>query len=162
MCRTKDDEPVEAGGRVRFLYEDAESMSLIIKGVTAEDAGKYKVVAKNELGQDSAEMDLLVKGKETVNYHLFSNTSRHRISCAPHFSRSKKNLKKVQFSEVIRYTCYIITRNKAFTFHYQSLDQHSYTLSSNYTSFINSFIYQCITRITFLILVVILKTSLTL
>jgi hypothetical protein len=38
-------------------------MSLIIKGVTADDAGKYKVVAKNELGQDSAEMDLLVKGK---------------------------------------------------------------------------------------------------
>jgi hypothetical protein len=54
---------VEAGGRVRFLYEDEESMSLIIKGVTADDAGKYKVVAKNELGQDSTEMDLLVKGK---------------------------------------------------------------------------------------------------
>jgi hypothetical protein len=63
MRRTKDDKPVEAGGRVRFLYEDEESMSLIIKGVTAEDAGKYKVVAKNELGQDTAEMDLLVKGK---------------------------------------------------------------------------------------------------
>lgn len=45
------------------MYEDEESMSLIIKGVTADDAGKYQVVAKNELGQDSAEMDLLVKGK---------------------------------------------------------------------------------------------------
>lgn len=67
MHRTKDGKAVEAGGRVRFLYEDEESMSLIIKGVTAEDAGKYIVVAKNELGQDSTEMDLLVKGKLIVN-----------------------------------------------------------------------------------------------
>lgn len=62
LCRTKDGKPVEAGGRIRFLYEDEETMSLIIKGVTADDAGKYKVVAKNELGQDSTEMELLVQG----------------------------------------------------------------------------------------------------
>jgi len=44
------------------LYEDEESMSLIIKGVTADDAGKYDIMAKNELGQDSIEMELLVQG----------------------------------------------------------------------------------------------------
>lgn len=44
------------------MYEDEDSMSLIIKGVTADDAGKYKIMAKNELGQDSVEMELLVQG----------------------------------------------------------------------------------------------------
>ena len=44
------------------MYEDEESMSLIIKGVTADDAGKYDIMAKNELGQDSIEMELLVQG----------------------------------------------------------------------------------------------------
>ncbi|XP_021942907.1 obscurin isoform X3 [Zootermopsis nevadensis] len=67
---TKDGKAVEAGGRVRFLYEDEESMSLIIKGVTAEDAGKYIVVAKNELGQDSTEMDLLVKAPPKIKTEL--------------------------------------------------------------------------------------------
>lgn len=44
------------------MHEDEDSMSLIIKGVTADDAGKYNIVAKNELGQDSVEMELLVQG----------------------------------------------------------------------------------------------------
>lgn len=44
------------------MREDEESLSLIIKGVTADDAGKYNVVAKNELGQDSVDMELLVQG----------------------------------------------------------------------------------------------------
>ena len=44
------------------MYEDEESVSLIIKGVTADDAGKYNVMAKNELGQDSVDMELLVQG----------------------------------------------------------------------------------------------------
>ena len=45
------------------MHEDEESMSLIIKGVTADDAGKYNVMAKNELGQDSFDMELLVQGE---------------------------------------------------------------------------------------------------
>lgn len=36
-------------------------MSLLIKGVTAEDAGAYTITAKNELGEDTAEMHLTVK-----------------------------------------------------------------------------------------------------
>ena len=66
MSRFHDGKEVSAGGRVRFLYEDEESMSLVIKGVTPEDAGKYKIVAKNDLGEDSVEMNLIVKG----NYDL--------------------------------------------------------------------------------------------
>lgn len=52
---------IEPGGRYRFLYEDAETMTLIIKGVTSEDAGIYSVKAVNELGEDYTEMQLIVK-----------------------------------------------------------------------------------------------------
>lgn len=37
-------------------------MSLVIKNVENTDAGKYIVSAENELGSDSAEMTLKVKG----------------------------------------------------------------------------------------------------
>lgn len=37
-------------------------MSLVIKNVENADAGKYVVSAENELGEDSAEMTLSVKG----------------------------------------------------------------------------------------------------
>lgn len=47
----------------RLLYEDAESMSLLIKGVTAEDAGAYEICAANEMGMDTQQMNLIVKSK---------------------------------------------------------------------------------------------------
>lgn len=53
------------------MYEDAESMSLLIKGVTAEDAGAYTVTATNELGEDSAEMHLTVKSQLLINIISF-------------------------------------------------------------------------------------------
>lgn len=52
---------IEPGGRYRFLYEDAETMTLVIKNVSAEDAGVYTITAKNELGQDDTEMKLIVR-----------------------------------------------------------------------------------------------------
>ncbi|XP_052132282.1 obscurin-like, partial [Frankliniella occidentalis] len=58
---TKDGQDIKAGGRVRFLYEDDESMSMIIKGVTPEDAGTYTVTAWNDMGEDFAEVTLNVK-----------------------------------------------------------------------------------------------------
>nr|CAD7588172.1 unnamed protein product [Timema genevievae] len=63
---SKDGKDVEAGGRVRFLYEDEESISMIIKGVTVDDAGKYKVSAKNELGVDTAQLELIVKAPPKI------------------------------------------------------------------------------------------------
>jgi len=38
-------------------------MSMIIKGVTPEDAGTYTVVASNELGKEEADIELHVKSK---------------------------------------------------------------------------------------------------
>ncbi|VEN40599.1 unnamed protein product [Callosobruchus maculatus] len=67
---------IEASQKHKILYEDEESMSLIIKNVESSDAGKYTVHAENELGTDSAEMNLTVKAPpkiktkmEDVNVH---------------------------------------------------------------------------------------------
>ncbi|CAH2049873.1 unnamed protein product, partial [Iphiclides podalirius] len=56
-----DGQVIEPDTRHKFLYEDEESMSLVIKNVTAADAGDYEVTASNELGEDTTVMQLLVK-----------------------------------------------------------------------------------------------------
>lgn len=60
---THDGRPIEAGGRFKFLYDDQQNVSLVIKNVEMEDAGTYAVQAVNELGKDSAHMQLEVKGE---------------------------------------------------------------------------------------------------
>lgn len=50
----------------RFLYEDTETMSLVIKNVTPQDAGTYTVSAKNELGEDQSEIKLTVKAPPKI------------------------------------------------------------------------------------------------
>lgn len=57
-----DGQEIKASGRFKFLFEDDESMTLVIKNVVADDAGIYKIVAKNELGEDTTELKLTVKG----------------------------------------------------------------------------------------------------
>lgn len=52
---------LDQGGKYKFLYEDAETMSLVIKGVQAEDAGFYSVTASNDLGEDTGVVNLQVK-----------------------------------------------------------------------------------------------------
>jgi len=54
-------EELVAGGRFRFLYEDEESIALIIKSVTKEDAGLYVVKAVNDLGEAETRGQLIVK-----------------------------------------------------------------------------------------------------
>nr|XP_037866817.1 obscurin isoform X8 [Bombyx mori] len=56
-----DGKVVEPDTRHKFLYEDEESMSLVIKNVTSADAGEYQVTASNELGEDTSTMNLVVK-----------------------------------------------------------------------------------------------------
>lgn len=50
----------------RFLYEDAESMSLMIKDVSVEDAGIYEISATNELGSDKSSVNLVVKSPPKI------------------------------------------------------------------------------------------------
>lgn len=61
-----DGATIEAGGKYKFLYEDAESMSLVIKGVQPEDAGFYSVTATNDLGEDSGVINLQVKSPPII------------------------------------------------------------------------------------------------
>ncbi|XP_076762738.1 obscurin isoform X1 [Xylocopa sonorina] len=63
---TKDGEEIVAGGRYKYLWEDEESMSLVIKNVTAKDAGVYTIRAKNELGEDTTQIELIVKSAPKI------------------------------------------------------------------------------------------------
>ncbi|XP_039304591.1 obscurin isoform X4 [Solenopsis invicta] len=63
---TKDGQEIIAGGRIKYLWEDEESLSLVIKQVTAKDAGVYTIKAKNELGEDSTQIELIVKSAPKI------------------------------------------------------------------------------------------------
>ncbi|XP_020711861.2 obscurin isoform X6 [Athalia rosae] len=63
---SKDGEEILAGGRIKYLWEDEESLSLVIKQVTAKDAGTYTIKAKNELGEDSTQIELIVKSAPKI------------------------------------------------------------------------------------------------
>ncbi|KAI4489747.1 hypothetical protein M0804_003929 [Polistes exclamans] len=63
---TKDGNEIVAGGRIKYLWEDEESLSLVIKHVTTKDAGIYTIRAKNELGEDTTEIELIVKSAPKV------------------------------------------------------------------------------------------------
>ncbi|XP_011878155.1 PREDICTED: muscle M-line assembly protein unc-89 isoform X5 [Vollenhovia emeryi] len=63
---TKDGQEIIAGGRIKYLWEDEESLSLVIKQVTAKDAGVYTIKAKNDLGEDSTQIELIVKSAPKV------------------------------------------------------------------------------------------------
>lgn len=60
-------EIIEPSGKYKFLYEDAESMSLVIKNVQSEDAGIYSVIASNELGEDNTVINLIVKSSPKIS-----------------------------------------------------------------------------------------------
>lgn len=53
---------IKAEGRYKFLFEDQETITLVIKNVNPRDCGSYKIIAKNELGEDCTELSLMVKG----------------------------------------------------------------------------------------------------
>lgn len=63
---THDGATIEAGGKFKFLHEDAETMSLVIKGVQPEDAGVYAIKAVNELGEDKTTVNLVVKSPPII------------------------------------------------------------------------------------------------
>lgn len=62
-----------AGGRHKLtVQKDGQEYfsALEIKNVTVEDAGKYKVTAKNELGESNATITLNFDSKYTTTYNI--------------------------------------------------------------------------------------------
>lgn len=59
-------EIIQVDDRHKFLYEDDETMSLLIKNATTEDAGIYTIHAMNELGEDTSEISLVVKAPPKI------------------------------------------------------------------------------------------------
>ncbi|KRF85677.1 uncharacterized protein Dvir_GJ19688, isoform B [Drosophila virilis] len=59
-------EIIEVDERHKFMFEDEESMSLVIKSVNTEDAGEYTIEAVNELGQDTASINLTVQAPPKI------------------------------------------------------------------------------------------------
>ncbi|CAH1180870.1 unnamed protein product [Phyllotreta striolata] len=57
---------IEASKKHKILYEDEETVSLVIKDVQSSDAGKYTFIAENELGIDTADMNLTVKAAPKI------------------------------------------------------------------------------------------------
>ncbi|XP_042234486.1 obscurin-like [Homarus americanus] len=58
---TKNGLDVKVGGRFKLLWEDEESVALVIKNVEERDAGLYRVMAKNELGEVECSANLAIK-----------------------------------------------------------------------------------------------------
>lgn len=56
-----DGELIESSTKYKFLHEDSETMSLVIKDVQAVDQGFYSISASNDLGEDSGVVNLQVK-----------------------------------------------------------------------------------------------------
>ncbi|GIY55923.1 hypothetical protein CDAR_566731 [Caerostris darwini] len=52
---------VSTGGRIRFLFADDETFTLVIKNVKKDDGGKYSVKAANEMGEAESSCKLTVK-----------------------------------------------------------------------------------------------------
>lgn len=63
---THDGEVIAADSRHRILFEDEESMSLLIKNANTEDAGEYVISAKNELGEASSQINLVVQAPPKI------------------------------------------------------------------------------------------------
>ena len=65
----KDDVLVEESEEFKILYDQDNACSLTIPDVYPEDAGRYTVVAKNELGSAMSTAELFVEGE--ISSHLF-------------------------------------------------------------------------------------------
>ncbi|RWS07258.1 muscle M-line assembly protein unc-89-like protein, partial [Dinothrombium tinctorium] len=56
----RENEEIIADERHKFLFEDQESYTLVVKSVKTEDSGNYKLIAKNDLGEVETGANLTV------------------------------------------------------------------------------------------------------
>ncbi|CAB0012839.1 unnamed protein product [Nesidiocoris tenuis] len=73
----KGESEVEYSERCKLLYEDDETIALVIKNVTLEDMGEYRAVAQNITGKADDVIKLNVKAAPTFTQKL---TDVHTIS----------------------------------------------------------------------------------
>ncbi|KAK9877930.1 hypothetical protein WA026_020153 [Henosepilachna vigintioctopunctata] len=73
---THNNKVIEASEKYKILYEDEESISLVIKDVQSADSGTYTIIAENDLGRDTGEMKLTVKAPPQI-IEKIENTSVH-------------------------------------------------------------------------------------
>ncbi|MPC52053.1 hypothetical protein E2C01_045913 [Portunus trituberculatus] len=74
--RTKNGLDLETGGKLKVLWEDEESVALVIKNVEERDAGLYCVVATNDLGQVESTAKLAIRGPSLTTLPLPHHTHR--------------------------------------------------------------------------------------
>ncbi|XP_038208120.1 obscurin isoform X3 [Zerene cesonia] len=67
-------EVVEADARHKFLHEDDENLSLVIKNVTVADSGVYEVTASNDLGDDTTTFNLVVTAPPKIKKKIENQT----------------------------------------------------------------------------------------
>ena len=77
----KDDVLVEESEEFKLLYDQDNICSLTIPDVYPEDAGRYTVVAKNELGSAMSTAELFVEGENCVTDLMFWKYRINPIKC---------------------------------------------------------------------------------
>ena len=77
----KDDVLVEESEEFKLLYDQDNICSLTIPDVYPEDAGRYTVVAKNELGSAMSTAELFVEGENCVTDLMFWKYHINPIKC---------------------------------------------------------------------------------
>jgi hypothetical protein len=85
---SRDDVPIQDSGRYLIycdpLPNNAYVACLEIDDVNASDAGKYKISAKNQLGESNAHIQLNLDSKKREKKKTKKKTIEFRISCVNH------------------------------------------------------------------------------
>ena len=99
--RYNEGKEVKAGGRYRFLYEDEESVALMIKKVEQSDGGKYTVKAVNEHGEVTTEGNLIIRGgfrsfvSLSISYSVLKHVEKYSndfMLQLPHVSKKEPQI----------------------------------------------------------------------
>ena len=84
----KEDQVMVNSEEFKIFYDDDNLCSLVIPDVYPEDAGKYTVVAKNELGTAETTAELFVAGKRChiplVSFGMFLCLSSKKLGNDSH------------------------------------------------------------------------------
>lgn len=80
----KGDQEILMNDKFKLLYEDEETIALVIKNVSLNDRGEYHVIATNLSGVAEDTINLDVKGN-TVTWFLVIWFVVHNVNCPKHY-----------------------------------------------------------------------------